>query len=233
MENNHGFDRLLEDAVGRACENDWAVLEREMGGFAYTFSEEFERKMGALTGGERKEAQARGKKPRLKYMLIAAAILLINATIVLANPVLWEKLGNLIAYLHGDYIELREEGTADADSEAFHVYHLRYVPEGYTQTGELTDETGPYLIDYEDENGNTFMYAQCQSEGSSVLVTYEDSEEKEIIDLHGVEAWIVSDGEINSLLFELEGYIFTIASQEGREELIKAAESLEVWEKNN
>ena len=61
------------------------------------------------------------------------------------------------------------------------------------------------------------------------MISYE-IDEKVIIDLHGVEAWIVSDGEINTLLFELDGYIFTIASQEGRDELIKAAESLEVWE---
>lgn len=229
MENNHGFDRLLEDAVCKACENDWAVLERETSGFTYTFSEEFEQKMGALTGGKGKEAQVRGKNPRLKYMLIAAAILLLNVTIVLADPVLREKLGDLAAYLYEDYIELRKEGVADAGSGAFHVYHLRYVPEGYTQTEELADETGQYLIDYEDEKGNIFMYAQCESEGSSVLISYEN-DEKEIIDLHGVEAWIVSDGEINTLLFELDGYIFTIASQEGRDELIKAAESLEVWE---
>lgn len=225
MKNKTEFELQLQSAVKKACERDIELLEKMMKNYSYTFSTEFEQRMNDMI--EQQRLRKIGKRSRSKYILIAAAILLMNAAIVMANDELRAKFGNLMITIYEDCVELKNGILGGNKKKKFERYSLQYLPKGYQIIEEKYNEPIEWIVMYANETDNIILYTQLDSDVSDVLITYDGSLIEEI-SIRGNEAWIISDGDFLTILFEKDGYTFTISSQESKSELIKMSEYISI-----
>lgn len=229
---NEDFEKKLKDAVKLACERDLDFLTQRTRTYPDEFSPEFESRMKHLISG--KEKESRRRKGRFwRYILVAAALLLLNAGIVLANEDFRTKVGNLFVQFYEHCIELMTEwtdGNSHEITDTFEKYTIAYIPNGYQKTLEEDLAPAEYRIVFENDRSEQIIYIQASAASSSVLLSQEGNE-TEIQSIHDTDAVLVSDGEITTLFFEKDDYLFMISapSHESQEVLVQMAESISVW----
>ena len=228
MKNKTGFEFQLENAVKSACEQDIKSLDQEMKNYSYSFSPVLEKRMDKLI--KQQKTRNTSRHYRWKYVLVAAVILLMNAVIVIANEEVRNKLGDLIISIYEECIEFKGNISGEDKKEEFEKYSLQYLPEGYQKVEENYNDLVEWVVKYVNESGNIILYSQSDSNASDVLVTY-DGSSIDAISIRENEAWIVSEQEFLTILFEKGGYTFMISSQENMNEVIEMAENISIWEK--
>lgn len=231
MKINRAYEKQFKEAVKRACEQDFFILEGRVEKFQYTFTPEFEIQMNKLIH-DRNVHEGKKKNRGWKYILAVAVIIVFNVAAVLANEELREKIGNILMNIYEHCIELRGDLSGIDEEGEFDIYSLGYVPAGYEKTDEIINLPAEYQIIYANNDKKEILYTQSNMVIGNMLVSYEGGE-IENVNILGVDAKIVSDGEINTLLLETEGYLFTICISIDEEvtELVKMAESIEIWNK--
>lgn len=234
MKNDIVFEKQLKQATGTICLQNWLSLEQQTSGYTHTFSPDFEQKITILlhsssTGKERKKA-----RNRVRFLLIGAIAALLAASTAMAHTDLYEWLGNLLVKFGDNNVSIAPEPYTDEELNStspvkIKEYPLRYVPEGYSRQEPSYHPDSSYHELYLDGKGNMIQYDQNIAALCSLSIIY-DGSTREKISINGIDAWLISDEEINSIFFEDQEYLFTILSTEPPEELIKMAESLEIGE---
>ena len=227
MRNKNEFEAQLKSAVQKACDQDAVLLEQEMEKFTYSFSPEFEPRMNDLLMSSKSRKVKRDHSWR--YAMIAAAILLMNAMIVIANDEIRSKLGDLIITIYDECIEFKSIILGENKKEKFEKYSLQYLPDGYQRTQEKYNDQVEWFVEYRNDSGKVLLYSQSDSEAADILVSYDGTLTDEMI-IRENTAWIVSDQEYITILFETDGYTFMVSAQESINEVVKMAESISVWE---
>ena len=78
-----------------------------------------------------------------------------------------------------------------------------------------------YNVMSENNKGETIHYSQHDSAEYTINITYDEKDGyRKKIDLGGMEAYSVSNGETNSIFFEKDGYVFTVMSGQSEETMI-------------
>jgi len=115
------FLEELKKVVSKACEDDLLQLDKELAmGESHVFSEEFNRKMKKLLDGsaDRENPVGKGRKHRIpiKYLLIAAILMILAASTVLAIEPIREKLQEVFITLFPEYANIQsEDETSSTD----------------------------------------------------------------------------------------------------------------------
>lgn len=231
------YEDVFMRAVIRACEQDYCELLREIQGYTHTFSTEFNEDMAVLlrqngnftaaqdTKQKQQNSSSRKRARILRILLVAAVLIALSTMAVMANDELREKIGNLIVRVLDHDVEVEQEDVGEPKEE-FEHYLLTYIPNGYEKVDEMDNDPVGFSERYENAEGQYILYDQYDIAAGNESITYEDGCLREQININGIEAELVSDGEINSLFFEWERYLFTIQAYEEKDELIKMAESL-------
>lgn len=210
------FEKELARAVKIAVERDYVMLEKDMEGYHHTFSDDFKHKMSLLINQERK----RVKRKRIKIgMLIAAIILLISTTIVMANDVIRERIESIILELFDDHVDTKIHTEAVSKDVDFVAFPLRYVPDNFYLEERADNSINTYYEDYSDRDGNMINYTQSVKDTTSLSITYDGRNyDKQII--NGTTLLIFSDNGIYTIVFEKGEYIYDISTNTNIESLI-------------
>ncbi|MDD3794752.1 MAG: DUF4367 domain-containing protein [Lachnospiraceae bacterium] len=234
MNKENDFDAILRQAVHIACEEELNTITRKTNMNTHIFTTEFEKKINKLfdaAPARTNEVQIR-KKKRYRVLFVAAAIITINVCIVMANEDLRNRIGDVIVSIYEHCVGLTNEQQTDFQPENFVQYQPNYMPKGYISTEELYVDGTEYQIEYEDAASNQIIYIQC-IKSADILVSYETEEKRENLEVNGISAEIVSDGDINTIFFEMGDYVFVVSAPEQleTEELTKIAENISFWNK--
>jgi len=218
MKNN--FDTVMKSAAEIACKEEYAELEALTDQFEYSFSDEFNEKMAELM----QVSHRRRKYGLWKYLFIAAVVLLLNLAVVMADEELREKMGSIVLSIYENCVDLRNESFRP-ESKEWKEYRLTWIPDGYKELGFTDNSPDSFLRYFVNDMDDILVYSQYD-DSSDVSVTYDEQEEIEKVSVCGTEGRIVSDGEIKTLFFSKDGYIFTISCSDPELPLMTIAENI-------
>lgn len=232
MNRKNDFDAILSRAVHIASEEEWDTITRKTKANAHIFSSKFEKNINELlNAADTHFNEIRIKRNRrYRILIVAAALITINVCIVMANEDSRERIGNMIMSIYEHCIGLTNEQQIDLQPEDFIRYQPNYIPGGYVSTEEFYVDGTEYQIVYEDAKSNQIMYIQC-IKNADILVSYEEGEQKKNIEINGISSEIISDGDINTVFFEMSDYVFVISASTHlkTDELTKIAENISIW----
>ncbi|MDD7114385.1 MAG: DUF4367 domain-containing protein [Lachnospiraceae bacterium] len=222
MKMNQIFEDELKEAIQFAVEQDYRQLEKDTLGYNHEFSRDFKQKMNDLIGKEKKRIFRR----KIRFsILVAVMLLLIGTTVVLANDVIRDKIVNILIEFFDDHVDIKNESGKICDEESFVPYPLKYVPDGFCLEEKEENPINIYFEDYVDEKGNTISYTQSRKDTTLISLTYNgESREKKM--LKGISIYYISDGEIETIVFERGAYIYDISTNKNNRILT------ELFEKN-
>lgn len=212
------FDDKLKNAISIAVKQDYIQLDHDLSGYSHTFSDEFNGKMNDLMRYEK----VKTRRHKIKFsILVAAILLLISSTMVMANDSIREKIINMIITFYHDSVDISGPSTIVIDqSDDFEIYDLKYIPDDFSLEDKEDNPVNIYFADYRDQQGNVFYYTQSRSDGTMVSVS-SDGKTREKIDIEGNIIYYITDGDMNSIVFEKEGYIYHISGNTDKDFLIK------------
>lgn len=202
----------------------------------HIFSEEYNQKIQDLLYGKSQADSflhnQSGRRMKLRYLFIAAILMVLASATVMAVEPVREKLGDIFLYRFTNNVEIREEEGKETDVQdtaAMVVKRPTYIPEGY----EVLEETISEVIEditiyWENEKGDLLMYTQYSIKDRVSSITSDGSKpEKVKVDGYdGVLIWDHGDSE-GTLFYENECYIYMISGCLQKEELIQILESIE------
>lgn len=226
---DHLFDeKELKSAVKKACEYDYNFImaETSNGKFNYYYSNDFLVKMDCLV-----KKSYKLKKKKVNYFIIAAVIIALNVTTVLAYEPIRTKFYNFIMTIFNDHVEIIEEENANVSEITTEITTFKklspaYIPDGFNLEEEtISTNSFSYFAFYADKNDNLIDYVQVLASGTVMHLT-SDGKTKEEIKIGSLNGYFITDQEINSVVFKREGYIISISSQLEKDILIKIAESI-------
>lgn len=218
------FERKMQDILN---EQKNGTSARETGSY-----------LDALRRQDKKK-KSRHSFSRSRYVLAAALLMVLVSTAVFASEDVREGLRQLSVQFFSDRVtvESTEPGGAavrdtesggmaaaskENDPESFHACKWKTLPEGYKVVEETEiPESHIYNVMYENNKGETIHYSQHDSAEYTINITYDEKDGyRKKIDLGGMEAYSVSNGETNSIFFEKDGYVFTVMSGQSEETMI-------------
>lgn len=195
-----------------------------------TFTKDFEEKMQKLIESERKFYfyWVNTVRKRVAIIILAIIISLTSATFgvkAIREPVIrfiietFEKFANIIF--------VNEEPETLTDDFIFEKETLSYIPEGFVLETEIDNGTIYQVLYTNTEVNSTLMYIQQINDNSTMQlntenVTYEN------MTINGNQAIFYSNLGTQTIVFSNNKYVYTIATTESKEELIKIAESIDI-----
>lgn len=215
---DQNFENELSNAVTLAVIKDYEQLEKNMIGYDHEFSHEFYSRMDSIIYAEKIK---RSKKRMHFSLLIAAILIMIASTIVLASDSIREKIGTMIITFYQECADVNSISIKDSeDNDVFSTDILKYIPAGFILDSKENDPVNVYYEDYYNTNGNVFYYTQSKKEGTNISISY-DGKNKEKIKIKNTILYYISDGEMNTLLFENDAYIYQLTSDMDKEFIIE------------
>ena len=192
------------------------------------FSDGFKDKMNKLM--ESYKRMAARKKVFIYTKKFVACILIVAGlgfgVLMLSQPVR-AAIQNVIIQWFDKYTQF--DFKSDSTEVEFKEYTLGYLPEGFVETDYFSAD-GYTSVEYRDLKGNDIIFDYAISENITIALDNEHSTYS-VISLNGSEAHLFESNEEGSrshLLWEDNGYTFTIASNLSVEEIIKIAENIKI-----
>lgn len=212
------IEKELKDAVSYAVNADYEHLEQDMKGYSHVFSDDFNEKMNSLVTIEKIRVHRR----KIRFsILIAAIIIMIASSVVFANEVLREKIGNLIFNFYQDSVDIRSESLDSVEeTEEFTPLPLKYVPKGFKLDEKEEDPFSVYYEYYSDKEGNVFYYLQSNTKETTISATY-NGKCREKIEIEGDIIYYISDDKMNTILLERNNTIYQMISNKDKNFLIE------------
>ncbi|MDR3277222.1 MAG: DUF4367 domain-containing protein [Oscillospiraceae bacterium] len=225
---NHKYtDSLFEAALRQAViDNHEAELaaippDSEIDAL-YTFSARHETRMRRLFARERRRVRLHS----LRRMVGRAAVcLLLAAAVAAAIPSVRAAVMEVIAEWTSQYAKFTP-GDADSESGEKH-WALSRIPDGYEEINR-TDMMNMLYLDYEDGNGGYLSFIAIPSSGSMLVNNERIRYSQRLIDgtvYHIFEA--ETDAEVNRVVWDNDGYRFSLDAFLSVEELLEIAESVD------
>ena len=195
-----------------------------------TFTKDFEEKMQKLIESERKFYfyWVNTVRKRVAIIILAIIISLTSVTFgvkAIREPVIrfiietFEKFANIIF--------VNEEPETLTDDFIFEKETLSYIPEGFVLETEIDNGTIYQVLYTNTEVNSTLMYMQQINDNSTMQVNTENVT-YENMTINGNQAIFYSNLGTQTIVFSNNKYVYTIATTESKEELIKIAESIDI-----
>lgn len=243
MDNCLLTEELLTEAVELACKTEDSLYEKTVLDIPHRFSAKYRKEIKKLLVYE-KEKQKNPSidksvkihhhvKPKKRYLLIAAIIMLMASMTAMAVEPIREKVIQMIEKCFSDHTEVTFEGLEGRLAEEqklpeeFIVQKLTYVPERYTFDDESVDEEFyDYTCTYLNEEGYTLVYSQMAVKYFDASITSDGSPAVPVT-VKGKEAYCLKDEYgCNTVLYINDGYVYLLSGDETVQTLI------DIFEKN-
>ncbi len=246
-------EQELKDAITSACEADY---KHAMAAPKHRFSRTFRKKIKVLLQPDMGKHTIPALYPvhgRRRVIVIVAVLVLLLGTTVTGRSFLQSLLGKYILTGYTDHVQLNlgepenlemvaiednEKNTmeigAEPDSEEdfeFVCKKPQWVPEGYTlEREEYKEDFQLYQNNYANNDGKTLWYHQmCNDTVSNFGISSNGSEQQEVM-IENLKGYFIPDDTLDegrgNLVWEDGKYLYMIAGDLTKEELIRIAESI-------
>lgn len=246
-------EQELKDAIASACEADY---ECAMAAPKHHFSRTFRKKIKELLQPGMGKHTIPALYPvhgRRRVIVVVAVLVLLLGTTVTGRSFFQSLLGKYILTGYTDHVQLNlgesenlemvaiednEKNTmeigAEPDSEEDFEFVCRkpqWVPEGYTlEREEYKENFQLYQNNYVNNDGKTLWYHQmCNDTVSNFGVSSNGSEQQEVM-IENFKGYFIPDDvldeERGNLVWEDGKYLYLIAGDLTKEELIRMAETI-------
>ena len=246
-------EQELKDAIASACEADY---ECAMAAPKHHFSRTFRKKIKELLQPGMGKHTIPALYPvhgRRRVIVVVAVLVLLLGTTVTGRSFFQSLLGKYILTGYTDHVQLNlgesenlemvaiednEKNTmeigAEPDSEEDFEFVCRkpqWVPEGYTlEREEYKENFQLYQNNYVNNDGKTLWYHQmCNDTVSNFGVSSNGSEQQEVM-IENFKGYFIPDDvldeERGNLVWEDGKYLYLIARDLTKEELIRMAETI-------
>lgn len=232
MKQNNSMEQLLSLALQDAVERTQPALQNEAewtatGMKSHTFTSAFEKRMNHLCAQEKRRVWFERHQKGLRNAVAGMAVLLCVGGVTIASvdairtPLLqyFLKIGDSSS----QYIPSLVINLPVSDQMA--VYYPTYIPEGCVVVDVIERDTR-YSVTYQSEEGITFVL-YFDLENSAISFNTENSVVEEI-EIKGVPAVVSMQDNQTIVIWQGEGFSYTIAGNLGKEECIRILESTRV-----
>lgn len=246
-------EQELKEAIASACEADY---ERVMAAPKHRFSRTFRKKIKVLLQPDMGKHTIPALYPvhgRRRVIVVVAVLVLLLGTTATGRSFFQSLLGKYILTGYTDHVQLNlgepenlemvaiednEKNTmeigAEPDSEEdfeFVCKKPQWVPEGYTlEREEYKEDFQLYQNNYANNDGKTLWYHQmCNDTVSNFGISSNGSEQQEVM-IENLKGYFIPDDTLDegrgNLVWEDGKYLYMIAGDLTKEELIRIAESI-------
>lgn len=246
-------EQELKDAITLSCEADY---KHAMAAPKHRFSRTFRKKIKVLLQpgmGKRTIPALYPVHGRRRVIMVVAVLILILGTTVTGRSFFQSLLGKYILTGYTDHVQLNlgepenlemvaiednekntmEIGTEPDSEEDFEFVCRKpqWVPEGYTlEREEYKENFQLYQNNYVNNDGKTLWYHQmCNDTVSNFGVSSNGSEQQEVM-IENFKGYFIPDDvldeERGNLVWEDGKYLYLIARDLTKEELIRMAETI-------
>ena len=246
-------EQELKDAITSACEADY---KHAMAAPKHRFSRTFRKKIKVLLQPDMGKHTIPALYPvhgRRRVIVVGAVLILILGTTVMGRGFFQSPLGKYILTGYTDHVQLNlgepenlemvaiednEKNTmeicAEPDSEEdfeFVCKKPQWVPEGYNLEGEEYKEDFRLCQNnYVNNDGKTLWYHQmCNDTVSNFGISSNGSEQQEVM-IENLKGYFIPDDTLDegrgNFVWEDGKYLYMIAGDLTKEELIRIAESI-------
>lgn len=219
-------DIILSELVGEMPSNE--ELKR-----MYTFSEEFEQKMSALIDSI---GQRRIIPNSIKRIIIIAAAIVALIVGALNAGAIWKSLYDLYLTCFEDHTVATYQDISDSDLsdgsdfvaendvavDITEYYEPSYIPEGYEEIKRENDDISKFVVF---SNGHDNIIFSQSTLALSIQLDTEDSPAVYVA-VGSIECHYIKNNEYITLVFEKDGYVFTVEGLISESEAIKMAQSI-------
>lgn len=246
-------EQELKDAITSACEADY---KHAMAAPKHHFSRTFRKKIKVLLQpgmGKRTIPALYPVHGRRRVIMVVAVLILILGTTVMGRGFFQSPLGKYILTGYTDHVQLNlgepenlemvaiednEKNTmeigAEPDSEEdfeFVCKKPQWVPEGYTlEQEEYCEDFYLYQKRYENSAKNYILYQQMSNDRiDNIGISSNGSEQQEVM-IENVKGYFIPDNVLDekkgNLVWKDGKYLYMIAGDLTKEELIRMAETI-------
>lgn len=198
---------VLSSSQEMQCQRVWARLQKEL-----------------CTLRRQKYRETAGKAGARLFRIFAAVLLglgLLFGTAFLTVDAFRVRVMNFILEQERTHTRVTVEG---ASPTTFVRFEPSYLPEGYVLT-ENDDDPEATVRVYENTQGQNIVYTQMSSNTGMNIDT--EGAWTETIQFQGQEAFYIENADNYSLVWYTPDYLFTLDTSEGREVLLRIAESIQ------
>lgn len=220
------FDDVLDIAIkhaGREMLCDIA-LEAPPVAEEAQFSNEFEKKMARIIGGEaRRNRTRRAAKIATRVAAVLLIVLFVSTAVVFSSEALRTKVFNMFAEIGEDFVDIGSEVAPGDIPEGMTV--PEYIPEGFRLTKAKKTGKMSFKSNFEDSLGNTILIQQMSATASIAIDNDGKAYETQI---SGVKV-IAADNDDNSVaafIYKEYAYIITGMGETKLSQLLKVAKSI-------
>lgn len=246
-------EQELKEAIASACEADY---ERVMAAPKHHFSRTFRKKIKVLLQPDMGKHTIPALYPvhgRRRVIVIVAVLVLLLGTTVTGRSFFQSLLGKYILTGYTDHVQLNlgepenlemvaiednEKNTmeigVEPDSEEefeFACKKPQWVPEGYTlEREEYKENFQLYQNNYVNNDGKYALYQQMRNDRvDNIGISSNGGEQQEVM-IKNVKGYFIPDDvldeEKGNLVWEDGTYLYMIAGDLTKEELIRMAETI-------
>lgn len=246
-------EQELKDAITSACEADY---EHAMAAPKHHFSRTFRRKMRKLLQpgmGKRTLPEIYPVHGRRRVIVVVAVLVLLLGTTVAGRSFFQSLLGKYILTGYTDHVQLNlgepenlemvaiednEKNTmeigAEPDSEEdfeFVCKKPQWVPEGYTlKQEEYSEDFYLYQKRYENSAKKYILYQQMSNDRiDNIGISSNGSQQQEVM-IENLKGYFIPDDVLDekkgNLVWEDGKYLYMIAGDLTKEELMRMAETI-------
>ena len=223
-------NEILINALAASMENELNAIpsSEELEGY-HSFSSTFDKKMKKII-----------KKTKIKYIsidkfrvrrsIVAASLLIVIAAASMSVEALRLPVIRLTEKIYTEFSEILFDNEENIDVPEFieDVYVPAYMTEGYTLLEESNDMKLMHFMVYSNEKDQLIMVDQFTLSVSMAVDTEGiTTEEITIKDMNGI---IYSKNGLTTIIINDNNYVHMVSGYEGREEIIRIAESLHIRE---
>lgn len=246
-------EQELKEAIASACEADY---ERVMAAPKHRFSRTFRKKIKVLLQPDMGKHTIPALYPvhgRRRVIVIVAVLVLLLGTTVTGRSFFQSLLGKYILTGYTDHVQLNlgepenlemvaiednekktMESGVEPDSEEefeFACKKPQWVPEGYTlEREEYKENFQLYQNNYVNNDGKYALYQQMRNDRvDNIGISSNGGEQQEVM-IKNVKGYFIPDDvldeEKGNLVWEDGTYLYMIAGDLTKEELIRMAETI-------
>lgn len=246
-------EQELKDAITSACEADY---KHAMAAPKHRFSRTFRKKIKVLLQPGMGKHTIPALYPvhgRRRVIVVVAVLVLLLGTTVTGRSFFQSLLGKYILTGYTDHVQLNlgepenlemvaiednEKNTmeigAEPDSEEdfeFVCKKPQWVPEGYSlEKEEYYEDIGEYTQGYMGNSGKSMWYYQMSNDITGNIGISSNGNEQQEVMIENVKGYFIPDDtleeERGNLVWEDGTYLYMIAGDLTKEELIRMAETI-------
>lgn len=246
-------EQELKDAITSACEADY---KHAMAAPKHCFSRTFRKKIKVLLQPGMGKHTIPALYPvhgRRRVIVVVAVLVLLLGTTVTGRSFFQSLLGKYILTGYTDHVQLNlgepenlemmaiednEKNTmgigAEPDSEEdfeFVCKKPQWVPEGYTLENEVHEEEwGIYKQCYTNDKEQCMLYRQMNNDAVNNLEISSDGSEQQEVMIENLKGYFIPDDTLDeergNFVWEDGKYLYLIAGDLTKEELIRMAETI-------